>query len=167
MHRLRRWLAALRSVGSCSDGRHWLFMTLLFISLLFPLVLITGLRIFAALILFALILLLFLGLCQPFIRVDTLRFLFFLLVSFLFLFGCFITFSFLIWFILLFLFNCRLLLFALFIVFVFVLGLGCIFDVLLDFNNGLDDVIGCYGRLLLLFLLISASQEGRHHIVAL
>jgi hypothetical protein len=65
------------------------------------------------------------------------------------------------------LFDSSLGLIELLFIFGLVLGLGSIFDVLLNFHNGLNDVIGRNRGLLLLFLLISASQESGHHVVAL
>ena len=141
-------------------------MSLLFISLLFPLVLIAGLRVFAAFVLFTLILPFF-SLCQTLVRILTLSCFFLLLMSFFLLFDGLIATSFLVYFILRFLFNRRFRLLVLFILFVFVLGRGSIFDVFLYFNNGLNYVIGCDRRLLLLFLLAGARQECCHHVVAL
>lgn len=153
---------------------------LLLISLLFPLVLITGLRIFTAFVLFALILL-FLGLCQSLVRIYALSCLFFLLIGTLLLFGgglllfgggLIIT-RFFIYFIFRFLLNGRFLLnsrlrlLVLFILFVFVLCFGSIIYVFLYFFNSLNYIIGCNWSLLLLFLLVGACQECCHHIVAL
>lgn len=152
-------LSLWRSRRSGRDRRNLLFLTLLLlVSLLFPLVfVVTALCIVGtALILFALIILL--GLCKPLVRIHILRSGFRVFIRrFYFLLCCLIILTLSIRFLLLLRIGRYLLLFILFAICLFVWVLWCIFDFLLDFNNGLNDVLGCYGRLLLLFLLRSSS----------